>query len=303
MFVHRRPRAAPPCLPAGGAGAAANDAVPLVLLHGLLLSHWSFAGVVDALAQARPLILLDLPGHGESDRQPGGAAGDGAPLAEGRYGLPGLARSVVATLDALGVERAALLGHSLGGAVALTIAAHHPQRCERLILCGAALFPFPPSLLQRLPALPGLGRLLREHHGPSRRMLRRLFEQHLFRDPALVSAELLDYYWERLSRAGGAAALHACLRTLTHLDPRNPDFARVVAPTLLVWGDEDRAVPLSRGRRLLAALPSGRARLAVVPACGHTPFMERPAAFCQAVLPFLAGQEAPGEGLMLGGEG
>src|SRR6266567_1854275 len=92
---------------------------PLVLLHGYMVSHWCWRHVIPALAAEHDVIALDLLGFGESDRPP---------ATEFRYDAAAHMETVLAVLDALGVERAALMGHSMGGAGALYAAARRPER-------------------------------------------------------------------------------------------------------------------------------------------------------------------------------
>ncbi len=269
IFVHQRPPAR----------KGDGDGVPLVLIHGYLLSHWIFLPVLSSLGM-HPLLLLDLPGHGESDRP--------SPIRY-RYDLPSLADTVLEVLDALSIDRAAFLGHSFGGAVALTLAARHPQRCQRLIVVDGTVYPSPLTLQAQIALVPVLGSLLvRRVYGKGE--LRRIFTHTLFQDPSLVTPALIDYYWERVNRPGGREAMHACLETIATLSDENSDVAQVAAETLLLWGHADRTAPLYQGERLEREITG--ARLSVIPGCGHTPFVERPEEFCATVNAFLnpAGQ-------------
>jgi len=120
----------------------------------------------------------------------------------------------------------------------------------------------------------------------TRREYGRSCRHYNVRNPLLLDEHFIDYYWARLQRAGGLDAAYACMRAMADCPAEPSTLARVHAPTLLVWGDEDRLVPLSQGKRLARALPA--ATLTVIPACGHLPFVERPGEFLRAVRPFLA---------------
>jgi pimeloyl-ACP methyl ester carboxylesterase len=123
-------------------------------------------------------------------------------------------------------------------------------------------------------------------HGFTRALFTRQQRRDCFRDPRHVTPALIDRAWERLQRAGGQAAAYATVRALVGMPASTSDPGRVRAPTLIVWGDEDRALPLAHGRRLARAIAG--TRLEVVPACGHVPFVERPDQFLRLVMPFLA---------------
>lgn len=265
VFVHR-----------SGRGA------PLVLVHGWMMSHWYFRPVLEPLAREREVIAVDLPGYGESDRP--------SP-ATWRYDFSAYADVLDEVLRRLGVGRADVLGASMGGGVSLSLAARHPARVQRLVLVGAVVYPAEvPALDMKLALVPGIGPLLFK-----RAFVRAHFARGArawsVRDRRLLDDEWIDYFWTRLCRAGGRDAAYACLRMMMSLPENTAEPGRVRAPTLLVWGDEDRLVPLHHGRRLGRAIAG--ARLSIVPASGHTPFHERPDEFLRVVRPFLAEPAAP----------
>jgi pimeloyl-ACP methyl ester carboxylesterase len=253
---------------------------PLVLLHGFLLSHWSFRKIIPGLAAERDVIAIDLPGFGESDRPSPDRY---------RYDETGYAETVVSVLDELGLDRAALAGHSLGGSVALAVAARRPERVERLALLNPMVYdvPLPPEarvLLTPYIGLPALRRLY------TRGLLRRDLGIYAYRDRACLSDDTLDYLWERLNRPGGFEAAHAVLRTIAD-HASVPRLLRAVrAPSVVVWGEDDRLFPREHASRLAAELPG--TKLLLIPGSGHTPAEEQPEAVLAALRPFLA---APAE--------
>jgi pimeloyl-ACP methyl ester carboxylesterase len=272
VFVHRR-----------GQGPA------LVLVHGFLMSHWYWRDVVDRLAQAYDVIAIDLPGFGESDRP--------SP-SRYPYSLEAMGRTVLGLLDELGVERFALLGHSMGGGVALDVASQAAERVLALVLASAAAYaPLRPPPLSGILLAPGLGETL-FRRGLTRRRFGRDLRRLAYLLPESVKEEAVDYWWDRLCRPGGPEAAYAMLGHLMRLSPFSErlQLSPLRIPTLLVWGEQDALVPLELGRRLSRELG---APLRVVPMTGHTPHEERPAAFLQIVLPFLesalAARERTGE--------
>jgi pimeloyl-ACP methyl ester carboxylesterase len=240
-----------------------------------MMSHYIFRDVLQPLAVEHDLIAIDLPGFGESDRPP---------PHEFSYDIPGFAQTVREVLDRLGVARAAVLGHSMGGAVALALTARSPERVSRAILVCPVVYPLPLPAEERLLMSP-VGALLWKHV-VNRALVGRLWRARHVRDPRSVTDAWLDYYWARLNRAGGRDAAYAAGLALSRVSEAPADPARVRAPTLLVWPEEDRVVPLAHGKRLATAIAGSR--LAVVPACGHDVFLERPDEFVRQVAPFLA---------------
>jgi len=258
VFVHRR-----------GAGPS------LVLLHGWIMSHFYFRDIIPALAERYDVIALDLPGFGESDRP--------AP-SRYPYGFDAFARTVLDALDRLAVARAGLLGHSMGGGVALAMAALAPERVSALVLECAASYPAPLPLVAQLALIPGLGDLL------FKRIYTRAQFAYSLRHLAYgqqhpLTSEAIDYFWDRLNRPGGREAVLASLQALARFDPLVERLGPRRPPALVVWGERDALQPLSNGRRLARELP---APLRLVPCTGHTPHEERPEVFLQMVAPFLA---------------
>jgi pimeloyl-ACP methyl ester carboxylesterase len=256
-------------------GPLASDPPPLVLLHGLLVTHHAFRAIIDPLAAERRVIALDLPGCGESDR-PDPDAADG-------YALPWLAARVHEALGALGVVRCDVLAHSFGGAVAVELALAVPALVRRLVLVDPVVFPMALPLEGRLALLPRLGPYV------WKQLYRRAdLRRHLVRvlcTPELLDERAVDVYWDRLAREGGREAAYAMLQRMEGLDPLGERLARVQAPTRVVWGDRDALVPVETGERIARMMPA--AELVVVEGCGHAVPEERPEALVELVRGFL----------------
>lgn len=253
---------------------------PLVLVHGFMMSHYYFDNILPRLSARWDVIALDLPGFGESDRPPGDRFG---------YDRASFAKVVAEVMERLGVPQAAVLGHSMGGGVALALAARRPELVERLVLVSAAVYPLPLPAYAKVLLQPTVGRLVWRHLFTKGELRRALLRDH-FKDPAPVTDAFVDYYWARLNRAGGRDAAWAAACKLGALEAHTPDPGRVRAPTLLLWPDEDRVIPFDHARRLLRAI--GGAQLRVVPCCGHGVHLERPDEFLRQLEPFLADETA-----------
>jgi pimeloyl-ACP methyl ester carboxylesterase len=249
----------------GGQGPA------LVLLHGQGSSHLTWRAVEGAFAEHFTVYALDLPGFGYSDKP----AGYTSARQEATFVDHFLAR--------VGVERATVIGHSLGGAVALWLAVDHPGRVERLVLVNVAEVGNAATVFQ-LAATPILGDvMLKTTTAPA--TLRATMGAAYLHSQALtpdISAQYSRIYWTpgarqalvELSRSYDAdrAAL------LQSLDA-------VQAPALIVWTDRDPWFPVSVAERLHDLLP--RADLRVIPDAGHLPQEEQPTAFLDVVLAWL----------------
>ncbi|HEX5166079.1 MAG TPA: alpha/beta fold hydrolase [Thermomicrobiales bacterium] len=220
---------------------------PVVLIHGLSASGRWWHRNVDALAAHFTVYVIDLIGFGRSR---GGR----------RFVLAEAAALVAGWMDAIGLERANVVGHSMGGYVAAQLAAEFPEKVDRLVLVDAAV-PLPRQ--QRLHHLTHLGREMR--YTPPRFL-------HLLATDALLA---------------GPRTIWAAANQLIAAD-LEPKLDRISAPVLLVWGEHDPLVPASVADRLAERIPN--VRRVVIPNCGHKPMLERPNEFNEAVIAFLAGQ-------------
>jgi pimeloyl-ACP methyl ester carboxylesterase len=249
----------------------------IVCLHGLGGTKASFLPTVAALADSYRVVAIDLPGFGESDKP------IGAP-----YDAPWFARSVFATMDALGIERAHVVGNSMGGRVAIEVGLTGHDRTDALLLLSPAL-----AWLRPRPWAPVL-RALRPELGliqPAPRqvvdaMVRRLVPSANGGWTAAGVDEFLRAYLTRRGRA----AFYAAARNIYLDEPYgdNGFWTRLEAlqcESLFVWGRNDRLVPIAFMKHVERALP--KARHVELP-CGHVPQVERPRETHAAIRKFLA---------------
>lgn len=255
----------------GGRGPA------LLLLHGFLTDHRVWRKVVGRLARHFRVIVPDLPGFGASERPT-------------RYSFTreALADTLCDLLAGVGAPRAHVVGHQLGGTVALTMAADHPEVVDRLVLINAVAFDVKMPWRSRVPLLPVVGSFLfKQVYG--RMMFHGYFERDVFAlgfgyDRAVVDA-WFDAFDPPEARECAHKALTAAMVDVSALGPRLP---KVRAPTAVVWGERDRHYPSQLGY-LLAHEIAG-ARLELVPGAGHTPAEEQPDATADVILRHLLGR-------------
>jgi pimeloyl-ACP methyl ester carboxylesterase len=244
----------------------------VVLLHGFASSIVTWKDVLPQLARRHDVIAIDLPGFGGSD-------------IPARLTPDLLARVIPAVIDRLGVTRTSVVGHSLGGALAVALAAQAPDRVERVVLLDAAGFNFAardrPALLRLLSVLPG-ARLL--ERSPRRRALVVLGLRQVFHDDGLVTRDRIDEYLVPMLRPGSVVAVKGLLQAENALG--FPDIvSRVGQPTLVIWGRDDTWIPVSDAHRFGSTLP--RAEVVVLDGCGHMPQEERPQETARLLADFL----------------
>jgi pimeloyl-ACP methyl ester carboxylesterase len=252
------------------------DAPPMILIHGFATSNLVWSKVFLEFAEAGfRVIAPDLLGYGYSDKP-----------RNLDYTIARQAEMVVSFMQGLGIDRAVLVGSSYGAAIAATIALDHPTLVEKLILVGAVTNNKPTRyLLMRLFGSPIIGDVLSPLVVGSRRLLRlrmkRVYDRHSWvLDERRVDARHLPL------RTRGAH--RAIIRTVRRWDAErvSRDAHLITQPTLLLWGDTDREVPLKDGEHLHEEIP--QSRLVVFRECGHLPHEEYPEAFTRLVLDFCA---------------
>lgn len=255
---------------------------PVVLLHGggpgaSGLSN--FSRNIDELAKHFHVVVPDLPGYGRSTKGVDGADPFGY-----------LADTIRAALDALGIQKASLVGNSYGGACALRLALDTPDRVDKLVLMG-------PGGIGTTRGLPtkGLSSLLAYYggDGPSREKLEEFIREYLVFDGKSVPAEVIDERYEAsidpevvanppLQRPSGPTAL----RTLWRMDfTRDKRLSKLATPTFIIWGEEDKVNKPSGAERLAKTLPN--CKLWEVPAAGHWVQWEQADLFNHNVIDFL----------------
>ena len=236
--------------------AGPRDAPAVVMLHALGADRRRWHGLARALLDRHRVIALDFPGFGASER------------ADHRRPPPtyeSLAETVLDLVAALDLGRVTLIGHSMGAGAALVAAADRPEFVERLVLVAAPLHRGAIGLVDRLATAPVVGGAMFRHLVGGAAMRRRGVA-------AVDWADAADATWSMLRRSIESSVLEARL-------------SRVRAPTLLVWGRDDRVAPSAIGARLAREIRG--ARLEILE-CGHAPEVERPAAFIALIEGFLA---------------
>lgn len=253
----------------------------LLLVHGIGDSSETWRQLIPMLARNHTVIAPDLLGHGRSDK----------PRAD--YSVAAFANGLRDLLEVLGIEHASVVGHSLGGGVAMQFAYQYPDHCERLVLVstGGVGREVHPAL--RLVSMPNAGLGLQMLRLPAARLTARLGAKVLHRlgtDIGLDAEDLLrvfDSMPDGVSRA-------AVIRTLRAVVDRHGQMVTMLdrcylgrsLPTLLIWGARDPIIPVAHAHVAHAALPTSR--LEIIDTAGHFPHHSEPARFATVLADFLA---------------
>lgn len=249
-----------------------DDPHPIVLLHGTSASLHTWDGWAADLKGRRRVIRFDLPGFGLTGPHP-----------SNDYSIAAYVQFVTQAMDALGVRTFVLAGNSLGGHIAWATAVALPQRVTQLVLVDSAGYPLVSQSvpigfqIARLPVL----RKLMEYVLPRGVIQSSL--RNVYGDPSKVTPELVDRYYELTLRTGNRAALG--YRFQQGLSGETGALKSLKIPSLVIWGAQDRLIPLDNAQQFVRDLPN--ARLLVFDDLGHVPHEEDPRRTVDAVRAFL----------------
>ncbi len=265
------------------AGDLTSGAPVLLLVHGMAGSSATWRDVLGGLGARYTVVAPDLPGHGESDK----------PRQD--YSLGAQANALRDLMVALGVDRATVVGHSLGGGIAMQLAYQHPQFCERLVLVSSGGLGPEVSWMLRALALPGAEYLmpalfssyLRDAGNSVSRRLARFgirwphVEQEWRAFVSLVEPE---------SRQSFVRTLRAVIDTGGQsVSAHDRLYLAVNLPTLIVWGERDRIIPVAHASAAHEAVPGSR--LVIFEESGHFPPSEEPGRFVEVLSEFMDSTE------------
>lgn len=263
------------------AGPRLGTAPVLWLIHGIGDSSRAWDAVLPLLGDRYTVIAPDLLGHGGSDK----------PRAD--YSVGGFANGVRDLMVVLGVERATVVGHSLGGGVAQQFAYQYPERVERLVLVASGGLGAEVNPVFRLASVPGAGPAIA------------LSSQALVRRPVLSTTRLIarlglldpsdveevGQIWEGLRDRATRTAFLRTLRSVVDyrgqaVSARDRMYLAAAIPTLMVWGSRDPVLPVAHAREVCDELPG--VSLHVVARAGHMPQLSCPSGFADAITTFVS---------------
>jgi len=253
---------------------------PVLLLHGFgqFLEGWILN--LGPLSENYQVCALDFPGHGLSEK----------PRID--YSLPIAVKFVSDFMQALKIERASLVGHSIGGLVSLITAINSPEKVDKLVLVDCAGLTTETSLRKKLVALPGIGEIVvrpTTRAGTRQGMRRALYNRDF------ITEKMVDLNYRYLKMPGAKEAMLSIIRCGVRLNGPNSQaiaadkLQMVSVPTLLIHGAQDQSIPLRHSRIACRLIPE--AQLRVIEASGHCPFLEKADEFNEAVLSFLKSAE------------
>ncbi len=249
----------------------------VLLLHGIggFAENWRHN--IEAFARNFHLYVVDIPGFGKSDKP------------QVSYTFDFFSRFVLRLMQKLQIDRSILIGHSMGGGIALRIAIDAPEKAVKLVLVSSAGLGKEISSIFKMMSLPLFGKLMTK---PSREHTEKLFNRLVY-DKSILSEEMIDLAYRMSSSPGARRAFLKTARRNVNLlgarpaeiDPIRNNLRSIKAPTLLFWGKQDRILPVKHAYFADKKIP--HSELVVFDRCGHTAMVERADEFNSRTIDFL----------------
>jgi pimeloyl-ACP methyl ester carboxylesterase len=250
-----------------------GDSLPIILVHGTSASLHTWDGWTDVLSKHHRVIRFDMQGFGLTGPHP-----------QAKYRIEDYADTLIKLMDAMGIDTAIVAGNSLGGYVAWSTAVLYPERVAKLVLVDSSGYPFESESVPiafRIYNSPILKSLFA---GIMPRSLVRSSLENVYGNPDKVSEELVDRYFELTTREGNRGAL-AKRFVETKAGELANRVGELIQPTLIIWGEQDRLIPISVGQRFHREIPNSK--FITFSDLGHVPHEEDPQITANAVEQFL----------------
>ncbi|MCP4628352.1 MAG: alpha/beta hydrolase [bacterium] len=248
----------------------AGSSIPLVFIHGFGSSIFSWRKNLGPISKHHRVCAPDLAGFGYSDK----------PL-DANYSIDAYAEFIIQVMDKLQIRQAILVGHSLGGGIALLTSLKFPSRVRAPVLLDAEAYPITPPLMLRVAKLPVIRSVIHRAIGE---WVVRISLKRSYYDHDLITDRLVDEYYRPFLTENGKAAPIKVLQAMEFekLKELPRRYRRIRKRTLIIWGEEDRISRIHLAHKLKKDLPY--ARLKIIPASGHL-VQEEKTGGCQSCHP------------------
>jgi pimeloyl-ACP methyl ester carboxylesterase len=254
----------------------AGSGPPVILIHGFLYHTVMWKQNINALAEKFKVYVIDLWGWGYSER-----------LGEKEYSFERYGKQIVGFMDAMNIKKATLVGQSMGSGISVYMAAHYPEKVDRLILVGPAVLPNPMTTIGKIYQLPFIGEFMNAIPGDA--LMKNNIRTVWFFDKNKASDEYCKEVLQPLCIKGSYAGLMFILRNVLkepYVEKEANLLSKMNIPTLIIHGREDKAVPLDRSQKLNGLWKGSK--LVIFEKAGHTPHEEYPEKFNKLAIEFLS---------------
>ena len=245
----------------------------LLLVHGFLVSSACWEDILPGLASRFRVLAPDLPGSGESD------------IWKNRMvSFTRFASFLHAFLTRLEVKRTSVIGHSMGGGIAVITSAMYGQLLSKMVLMDSISYPFKQTLKARAVQARGIGPFIfKKLYGWG--MFRSYFKNDVYYVKSRMNEQRLKAYYDAFNTTERREFSYDLMKMVTNPVEVEAKVPEIKTPTLIVWGGKDTLVPLSCGHRLAREIEG--AKLEIIPECGHAPQEEAPDQALEVIFNFL----------------
>lgn len=253
-----------------------GEGKPVILIHGFLYHTVMWKKNIDDLAKKFKVYAVDLWGWGYSER-----------LRENEYSFDRYGKQIVGFMNALNIKKASLVGQSMGGGISVYVAAHYPERVDRLILVDPAVIPYPMTMIGKIYQLPFIGEFMNAI--PGNALLENNIKTIWFYDKNKATEEYCQEVLQPISIKGSTTGMMFILRNVLkepYVEKEANLLAKMAIPTLIIHGRQDKAIPLDRSKKLNDLWKGSE--LVIFDKAGHSPHEEYPEKFNQLALEFLS---------------
>ncbi|HEY96397.1 MAG TPA: alpha/beta hydrolase [Dehalococcoidia bacterium] len=258
--------------------SAGDTGNPVILLHPGLSSVENWVCNIDALAQNHRIYAIDMLGFGYTG------------LPNPPYSLEKAARHVSDFIESQGIEKVSIIGHCGGGVVSMYFAFQFSDKLQKLVLVDSWGFGKEAPFITKLGTLPVLGELIMR---PSRKSAEMIMKMCVY-DSSVLTDEMIDDFYRCMSLPGGQKAYMSVFRAIGNFGGPRTEILQLIrdklptikSPTLIIWGKQDRSLPVTHADVAKEMIPNSR--LNIFDLCGHMPPTEYPEKFNNLVLEFLS---------------
>lgn len=253
-----------------------GEGEPVILIHGFLYHTVMWKKNIDELAKKFKVYAVDLWGWGYSER-----------LKEDEYSYERYGKQIVGFMDALNIKKATLSGQSLGAGISVYVAAHYPQRVDRLILVAPSVIPYPMTTIGKIYQLPFIGEFMNAI--PGNALMENNIKTIWFFDNNKATDQYCKEVLQPLSIRGSHAGMMFILRNVLKepfVEKEANLLTKMAIPTLIIHGREDKAVPVDRSMKLNDLWKGSK--LVIFDKAGHSPHEEYPEKFNKLAIEFLS---------------
>ena len=255
-----------------------NKGPKVFLVHGLggFAENWMLN--IEALAKHFHVYVLDLVGFGKSDKP------------KTSYTIDDFAQFINEFMEKKKIEKTNFIGHSLGGGISLQFALKFPEKVNKLIIVSSACLGKEISIINKIASLPIIGELLT---CPSRKEIAKFYKELVY-DETIITDELIEEGYQMSSLPGAQRSFLKTNRAAINffglkskiIDPIRNNLDKIVVPTLIIWGQQDKILPVSHAHSAEEGIPN--ATLQIFEKCGHVPMTECKEDFNSVVVKFLS---------------